>query len=726
MKRTQGRELRRLPSVNYREVSSTDDLLEVTSEEEALSSGDPDEVQTETASTPFRLAPPRLLIEGVTLDTSEDASEETVSTVDPPVESLAEDYHSAVTYLERLPQESDVQTLNSVASGSPTVVEGGTSRDSVDASGSDTSNAPLLGVENAGLNTENPLVDRVAEMADVELRKTATQLQSVMFQIGELHESMEDIDVLTEAQVVEMHDELKTLRVQMHTLNTEINLINDPRTNYHADVVVLLATSKEDLRLLKLKVASIESAKEERQADRDSEADAERIRVQKQRDAEQVARLNAFKRAVQEIEVMRKSLLRLYSVENLSGERSEVLRREKEKTSIAAEFTRMRDLVNTLLTQPDVIPGKEDVLNDLTDYVKQIEECKVVYEDKVHRDLVENDLTEEKLKLAELTKIDVGKFNGELGVGDDFYTFKSKFNKAYINHPKTLKVEWLKNNHLEGPAKAAVGSLECLDEIWVRLKNNFGNTELMLNFKFGIIDKLGPMGRRRGFKAKKVYVQTLINVMQDVLDLAVEHSLTYELHYGQQLSKIVSLLESHYQNQWYKILADEQTVKVARWDRMLTFLNGQLTILQLRAFEECESSGSREREDKEREEKEKRKSVGVGGGGKVTRVNVSKKLCNFCDQMHPNPNSEFTNCKKFLLMSCKDRAALVRKLKYCLQCLSGKTKFNDPNHVCSERWICRNVAHASYQKKLHFLVCETHSGDDDNVALFGSFQIDRY
>ena len=61
-----------------------------------------------------------------------------------------------------------------------------------------------------------------------------------------------------------------------------------------------------------------------------------------------------------------------------------------------------------------------------------------------------------------------GKFSGVLGKGDDYYTFKSKFIKAYGNHPKDLKVEWLKNNHLEGLAKEFVGSLDNIDEIWER------------------------------------------------------------------------------------------------------------------------------------------------------------------------------------------------------------------------------------------------------------------
>ena len=117
--------------------------------------------------------------------------------------------------------------------------------------------------------------------------------------------------------------------------------------------------------------------------------------------------------------------------------------------------------------------------------------------------LIANDLTEDKLRLAEAMKIDVGKFSGVLGVGDDFYTFKSKILKAYGNHPKRLMVQYLKNNHLQGKAKDCVGSLNDMDNIWVRLKNNFGNTNEMLMYHFQQLIKLGHMSKQKTFTAKK-------------------------------------------------------------------------------------------------------------------------------------------------------------------------------------------------------------------------------
>ena len=90
----------------------------------------------------------------------------------------------------------------------------------------------------------------------------------------------------------------------------------------------------------------------------------------------------------------------------------------------------------------------------------------------------------------------------------------------------------VKNNHLSGKAKECVGSLTDMDNIWKRLKDNFGNTEQMLLHHFGKINKMGPMNRRKSYTDKKHYVQTLVNSMQDAIDLATEHDLTGELHYG--------------------------------------------------------------------------------------------------------------------------------------------------------------------------------------------------
>ena len=125
------------------------------------------------------------------------------------------------------------------------------------------------------------------------------------------------------------------------------------------------------------------------------------------------------------------------------------------------------------------------------------------------------------MKFAASVEIDVGKFSGTLGVGDDFYIFKSKFLNlsAYADYPVSMLVQYLKNNHLEGRAKDCVGSLDNMDNIWYRLESNFGNTTEMLMFKFKQISKMGAMNKRKTYTQKKHYLQAVINYMQDALML---------------------------------------------------------------------------------------------------------------------------------------------------------------------------------------------------------------
>ena len=115
---------------------------------------------------------------------------------------------------------------------------------------------------------------------------------------------------------------------------------------------------------------------------------------------------------------------------------------------------------------------------------------------------------------------------------------------------------------------------------------------------------------------------------------------------------------------------------------MTKFFNDELTVLQLRALE-CESSdfSSRDKDnrnnDKTKPNKDNKKSPGSGGGGASggpPRVNLQTKgKYIFCGVSHPSPSSDLFNCRKFLVMCCRERGNLVRKLHFCLQCLSTKT-----------------------------------------------------
>ena len=275
-----------------------------------------------------------------------------------------------------------------------------------------------------------------------------------------------------------------------------------------------------------------------------------------------------------------------------------------------------------------------------------------------------------------------------------------------------------------------------MDSIWVRLENNFGNTTEMLNHHFQQLNKLGHMSRRKTYTQKKHYLQTMINTMQDAIDVATDHGLTGEVHYGPQLQKVVAMLENYLQTLWYKIVTEESLAKPNRWLRMIVFLEAQLQIIQTRA-NETESAdpdaavndGGSKKEDNNRNNSKNDRNNNSNNNIKPkttpARVNVAKgEACNLCDETHNNANKEFTQCKKLLEMTPKQRCDLVFSKKKCMQCLSGTARWNDKDHIknCSTKWICQNPHHQSFDRKLHFMICQPHHGEADNLALFERFR----
>ena len=419
------------------------------------------------------------------------------------------------------------------------------------------------------------------------------------------------------------------------------------------------------------------------------------------------SKIKAFMRNVSEIQRIQKSLEKEYSSSRENLTRQEVKRRKEEKKNLASEFALMQQMSEKLNNCADVtFQEKEGIIDTIFKTIIILDLSKKNYENNLREDIEQFDLTEEKIKRADLTKIEIGKFSGSFGKGDDFYTFKSKFERVYANHPKNLLVDWLKSNHLEGEAKEAVGSLMCLKSIWKRLKDNFGNIELMLLYKFSKIERLGTMSKQKSINSKKMFLQTLINVIQDVLDLAKNHNLEGEIHYGVQMQKIVSIIDSIMQEGWYKILSKEEVKKTDRWNRMIEYLNFHLSIIQVRAADTGLTEFSKSLSSNVTDDK-----TNISEG-----YNVDEGVCKLCDQKHFGHNMELMKCKPFLVMNPKERGELVRKKRICLQCLNNETRWDDPLHSnkCSVTWACQHESHGKYDKKMHFLLCGYHTFDKRN------------
>ena len=135
---------------------------------------------------------------------------------------------------------------------------------------------------------------------------------------------------------------------------------------------------------------------------------------------------------------------------------------------------------------------------------------------------------------------------------------------------------------MEGKARDCVGSLENLEEIWERLKTNFGDTQELLIHQFKKIKELGPMQKQKNFEMKKHYLQKLVNIMQDIHDLAVEHNLTNQLYYGSHIQKVVNILENRIQTKFCELIAAENVQKPQEWMRLHRLLTTELQVVQMR------------------------------------------------------------------------------------------------------------------------------------------------
>ena len=550
--------------------------------------------------------------------------------------------------------------------------------------------------------------------------KATGQLTGLVFQLEELLEDLQNVNVLGLEELQTNVNELKSLRVQVVQVHTELKSLRDDEEDgtesgkVDGHVAQLLQASKAMLHTLK----NAMKTQQDRVNTRNYEAHQKKVNEDL---AQKKARRYAFDKTANEIEAMSTSLRNSYDTSYDDDDIAQeiILKRKDMKASYAVEYDRTKVLLDRLLDFADVdFVGKDVVLNMHVDAVALLDKLKIEFEGKLHKDLETHDLTDQKMRLATLTKVDIGKFSGSLEKGMDYYTFKSKFLKCYHSHPKSMKVEWLVNNHLEGRAKECVGTLDDLDEIWVRLRSNFGNTEKMLAYQYKRILSLGPMFKQKGgYEGKQFYLQKFVNYMQDAYDLAVEHDLIGELQYSSKLPTMVGFLDNTIESRWYKIVATEKLSKPDRWQRLQKLLRSELEIMQVRVAEMLEGNRT---DDKK----------GKGGGDSTDQGSGSgagafpaQEVCSLCGAKHPHGSKDFCLCKKFLTSTPKQRGDLVRRKHCCLQCLMN-VRF-DSEHECTNDWLCPNAFHATYEKKLHFLLCGKHADEEVNKQLYENFKRDK-
>lgn len=132
--------------------------------------------------------------------------------------------------------------------------------------------------------------------------------------------------------------------------------------------------------------------------------------------------------------------------------------------------------------------------------------------------------------------------------------------------------DFLKYNYLEGSALTLVKGLDTLSEIWARLKEAFGDSEVLLRKKLREVEDLGQVWKCRD-KSKLVQILSkLIFVMTDLQDLAKKHSIENDLYHGGGTQQVYEVLGNVHRDKFIRKYAGETLSKKEKWGKLIEFV----------------------------------------------------------------------------------------------------------------------------------------------------------
>ena len=397
---------------------------------------------------------------------------------------------------------------------------------------------------------------------------------------------------------------------------------------------------------------------------------------------------------------------------------TEILRRKEEMPKLEVKFKDWTKNIDKLLKEtPANYPNRAVISEKVRASLRQVTDLKTSYEDFVKKEIEERDYSVGKKEAA--SEIVLDKFSGE-EAGQDFYTFKSKFEKKYKDVRKSNIPDILKS-YLKKEAYESVKELDEADDIWKRLKANFGDPNIMLRRKMTKIYEIANFGSRKSASEVKDALVSLINCLTDVMRLVEEHNIQVKLYGKHEVDDIVGKMPIWFAKAWdlefLKLesnLSDEK-----KWGEFKSFLEKQIKLQRLQAERD---SASRSQGSKVEEKKVLEVKKSAGGGVHHVQSGGGGDACPLsCGQAH---GPHIFECQRFLRVKKPyDRLELLKKTGayYCYQCLI-KLDSSQNQHKCSSKYGCPNSDHQNYPVRLHVVICQRHCRDQVNQDLFETFK----
>ena len=252
--------------------------------------------------------------------------------------------------------------------------------------------------------------------------------------------------------------------------------------------------------------------------------------------------------------------------------RTEIKHFEKEFNEILDKILRLSQL------NPSRYDETKDLLLGVNRRKNNLKSALESLQDRVNREILDRDISEEKIKNSSLLGIKLSIFEG-YNSPLDFYTFKSKFNTLIASRVKAcLLPDYLKSNYLSSQALQLVKEMDNMDEIWGRLEECFGDVATLLNLKLEKVGSCTPLVKVKGELETNESLVTIRNLMKELSTLALEHGIEQSLYHSSNLSKVFGLLDKKRQVDITKSLLDFDAGVKETWQHIMTTLDRDIRV----------------------------------------------------------------------------------------------------------------------------------------------------
>ena len=393
-----------------------------------------------------------------------------------------------------------------------------------------------------------------------------------------------------------------------------------------------------------------------------------------------------------------------------------LLEEKKELKTLDSEFSEILDRIVKLgEANPSEYDETSKFLTIVTKEKDDLKICLEGYKLDLCQEISNRDLTEEKVKNANVLGVQLQKFKG-YSPTLDYYTFRSEFEKLIVPYThKSLLADLLKTKYLEGQALQIVKEITDIDKIWERLKQSFGNVNTLLSNKLKDLEKGEKIWKITNDKKLVQSLTRMRNNMIDLTSLASEHSIENSLYHNSNLTKIFGLIGRDRQARILKKSLTTEFSDKQMWAEIVTSLEYEIRVKeQMMLYEVFAKADDNDKKSP---------------NDQTFHVETTPKKCTICDKTDHVPtittkgNSiiNYYACEKFAKMSAKNRFYELKKKNLCFQCLTPGYKAGHGG-TCFDKYNCPNESHQNFGKGLHILICEKHKDEEANKLLLEAFK----